>query len=395
MTVARTFWMLLATSASLAACSSGPKKSAAVIEEPVPDAEPASDGGLVIDATLADNTGPPPEDASGLCGNSFFRAQQEPPNLYFVIDRSGSMSVDSKYSAMRVAAVGLVRKLGDTASFGAALFPGDPVIQGCEVGKEVMSTRPGDAPGAAPAGQDGPVTKAFQKATDVHPTGGTPTAATLQALVPTLQALAGKTVVVLMTDGGPNCNGVTPCAAADCTLNIEHENLGGHACDDDYNCCAPSIPGGPHYFMCLDAADTVAAVQALRAAGIATYVVGIPGSAAYAPLLDQLAVVGGTARPASPQYYRVDDMQAFSGILSQIGRKAIATCEFVLDQAPPDPTFVNVYLDQQVLDYDAVDGWTWSDSTKVTLHGQACERIADGSVGQVQVVAGCPTKLPR
>ena len=84
------------------------------------------------------------------------------------------------------------------------------------------------------------------------------------------------------------------------------------------------------------------AVAALKAAGIPVYVVGLPGTSApaYASLLDELAVAGGTAQPTSPKYYRVDrrQRQTLLTALKKIAAKIVATCEFKLTESPPRPT---------------------------------------------------------
>lgn len=355
------------------------------------------DAAVVFDAPTGDNA-PPPADASGFCGNQFFEVVQEPPNLYFVLDRSGSMgdpakplSATTKYTAVRVACVNVVRDLGSRASFGAAVFPGSPYADDCSTGLEVFPTQRGD-PADDP---DGGVAAAFATATNVVPIGGTPTAATLSSLLPTLKGLPGKTAVVLATDGGPNCNADYACGTQDCIWNIEGAKINGILCTSVYNCCSSTIPNGPGNSGCLDAASSLAAVQTLRDAGIKTYVVGIPGSEAYSDLLDQLATVGGSARATSPHYYRVDDISNLQSTLSQIGDRALVTCEFQLDQAPPEPDFVNVYLDGTLLPYDETNGWSWTSETQLELNGEACAKLENGEVAEVQVVAGCPTEQPH
>jgi len=362
------------------------------------DAGGAEDAPYLMDGPGGDIVAPP-ADAEGLCGNQFFQVVQEPPNIYFVLDRSGSMNAavsppagTTKYTAVRVASVNILRELGNRARFGAAVFPGDPYADECGVGLEVFPTQLGDEPGT---GEDGPVTKAFAAATNIEPVGGTPTAATLSALHETLSALPGKTAVILATDGGPNCNADVACSAHDCIWNIESSTLFGVPCEADYNCCSELLPNGPGNRGCLDAGPSVAAVQALRNAGIRTYVVGIPGSEMFVDLLNQLATVGGTARPDSPQYYRVDDVGTLESTLSQIGDLALVTCQFQLDQAPPDPDFVNVYLDGALIAYDEQNGWMWTSTTTLELRGEACDALERGEVAQVQVVAGCPTQQPR
>ena len=95
-----------------------------------------------------------------------------------------------------------------------------------------------------------------------------------------------------------------------------------------------------------------------------------------------------------PKYYRIDDMESLSATLREIGTQVLVTCDFVLDQAPPEPSLVNVYFDQEAIAYDAEDGWTWTGAQTLSVHGEACDRLEEGAVGQVQVVAGCPTKQP-
>ena len=345
--------------------------------------------------------GPPPADAEGFCGNQFFEVTPEPPNLYFVLDRSGSMldravptSSVTKYAAVRGATVEMVVALGHRVNVGAAVFPGSPSADECSSGKEVFATQPGDAPGSFDGGF-GPVSATFSAATNVQPKGGTPIAATLESLRPILANLEGSTAVVLATDGGPNCSTDHECGPEDCIWNIEGAKLNEEWCTPTYNCCDTSIYYGPGANGCLDGSATVAAVAALRDAGIRTYVVGIPGSEFYVSLLDQLATVGGSARSGETKYYRVDDVSNLGATLAAIGEKALITCEFVLEAKPPDADFVNVYFDHQSVPYDETDGWTWTSDTTLSLHGEACEKLKSGDVAGVQVVAGCPTQQPR
>jgi len=344
---------------------------------------------------------PPQADASGYCGNHFFAVTPNPPNLYFVLDRSGSMkstvSADSqvtKYAAVRYASIDVVASLGSAVSVGAAVFPGSPSQDECSVGMQVFPTRRGDQAGSY-AGKYGPVTLAFAQAIDVLSNGGTPTAATLRFLLPLLGELKGRTSVLLATDGGPNCSTAFACGAADCTWNIEGAMVSLEKCTPDRNCCDPAMPKGPGLNACLDGVATATAVAALRDAEIRTYVVGIPGSEHYASLLEQLAVLGGTARPTSPRYYQVNDGSELGATLLHIGKLASLSCEFTLNEPPPDPKFVNVYLDQTIIALDPVNGWSWTNPTSLRVNGEACTRIERGDIAQVQVVAGCPSMPPR
>ena len=46
-----------------------------------------------------------------------------PPNMYFVLDRSGSMGESDKWDRVRLTVARLMRGLGPRANFGAAIFP--------------------------------------------------------------------------------------------------------------------------------------------------------------------------------------------------------------------------------------------------------------------------------
>jgi hypothetical protein len=310
----------------------------------------------------------------------------EPPNMYFVLDRSGSMQEDNKWSQVRVVVAEIFRGLGPRANFGATVFPGSAQST-CAPAREVLPISPGDAPGAT----DGPTTKKLLATTSDAPNGGTPTAQAMRAVLETLRNVQGKTFVVLATDGGPNCNTSASCNFDQCQPNIE--DLPG--CPVNGPSCCDSATGGPA--SCLDSAATISAVAALKAAGIPVYVIGLPGTTAYGNLLDQLAISGGTALPSSPKYYKIastGDNTALLKTLKQIAAKIVATCEFKLKDAPADANQVNVYLDEVVLPRDPVDGWR-IDGATVTLLGKACGDVLSGDVLDVRIITGCPTVEPR
>jgi hypothetical protein len=363
-----------------------------------------------------DDAAPPAQNAQGLCGNTLLAATTDHPNLYFVIDRSGSMQdfVDGeqKYAAVVRAVISLVRSLGPQANVGAAVFPGRAVSETnpCARGEEVFMTQPGDALPSGSCG-DGLVTRAFTVA--VSPAGGafgsTPTASTLTNLLPTLDRLSGRTFVILATDGGPNCNASATCAADKCIPNIEGQ------CQPGLNCCTQET-FGPQ--ACLDEDPTRDAVGALFSHHIPTYVIGIPGSGPYSALLEQLALAGGTARPMHPAYYDVLHLAELDEVLASIGAKVVLPCHLRLEAPPPNRALVNVYIDRELLTYGSEDGWIWSDfgdagadeeseaeplpaeagassQVELDLVGAACDKLASGKVSQVQIIFGCPTAIVR
>jgi hypothetical protein len=311
----------------------------------------------------------------------------DPPNMYFVLDRSGSMQEDNKWGAVRLVVSQILRGLGPRANFGATLFPGFD-NDACAPPKEVLTISPGDPPGA----QDGPTTKRLLAVTLPGPSGGTPTAQALRAVFQSLQGVKGKTFVILATDGGPNCNPNIACSVDLCQPNIES----AQGCTPGgMNCCTPSTGS---YESCLDSAATTSAVSALKAAGIPVYVIGLPGTGnpIYANLLDQLAVAGGTALPTSPKYYRVDSTNSdvLLNALKKIAAQIVATCEFKLTMPPAQPNQVNVYFDEVVVPADPVNGWK-IDGQTVTLLGDSCKKVLEGDVLDVRIITGCPTVEPR
>jgi hypothetical protein len=313
----------------------------------------------------------------------------DPPTLYFVLDRSGSMSANDKWNQVRVTVGTIMRSLGPRANFAAAMFPGSSstATDVCVPGAEIMSARPGDPPSAT----DGPTTTTLLDVTRVLPGGGTPTGATLDVVRTQIAKIPGKVYIILATDGAPNCNANAACGYDECQLNIE----GADGCPKEgpNNCCEP--PDG-YRENCNDSQSTLGAIATLRTIGAPVYVVGLPGAEAYSNLLDQMAVAGGTALATSPRYFAVDtaNQAVMLAALKKIAAAITGTCTFDLKEAPSSPDHVNVYLDEQVLPYEPVNGWT-IDGKTVSLVGDACNRVKNGDVLDVRIIAGCPRVEPH
>jgi hypothetical protein len=308
----------------------------------------------------------------------------DPPNMYFVLDRSGSMADGNKWAQVRIVVAQILRGLGPRANFGATVFPG-LAESACAPAEQILPISPGDPPG-----MDGPTTKKLITATQQPPSGGTPTAQALRAVLQTLSTAKGKSFVILATDGGPNCNNVASCAVNQCQPNIENVPgcpTGGPSCCDPPN-------GSPE--SCLDSAATTSAVAALKASGIPVYVIGLPGTATYGALLDQLALAGGTAQPTSPKYFKIDSSSEslLLAALKKIAAQIVASCVFTLKEAPASANLVNVYLDEKVVPKDPVNGWKL-EGPVVTLLGDSCTRVLSGDVLDVRIITGCPTVEPR
>jgi hypothetical protein len=327
-----------------------------------------------------------------LCGNEVHAVSFDVPNVYFVLDRSGSMLElvspgVNRYYAVRRAAVDMIKQLGPLINVGAALFPvGNIDEEPCNGGDEVMAVRPGDP--IDPNGEAGPTTLAFQTATKVVPNGGTPISKTLETLQSRLKDLEGRTIVLLLTDGGPNCNSNTSCDASGCMPVIEGD------CPPQTNCCAKDfLGGGPE--LCVDQQATVAAIQAIADLNVDVYVIGITGSDYYGAVLDDMAIAGGKPKEkGDTKYHKVEDVDTLQALFASLAADAIS-CDFELKDPPPEQGKTNVYLDCDVLPLDPIDGWAWNGGEKITLYGEACIKLKTGKVTQVKIITGCPTEEPK
>lgn len=344
----------------------------------------ASTGGFVLDAS---------SDGATFCGNEFHKVVVKSPLLYFVMDASGSMQElavgkKSRYRVLHDAAEELVESLGPLVRVGAAVFPFEATSDDpCAVGKEVLAPTQGD--------KSGDVAKLFGAKTNVAPSGGTPTAATLFALSPKFQNAfedtAGPEVVLLVTDGGPNCNAALTCEADACIPNID-----GICASQQGNCCAPPTGTGAN---CIDKGSALEAIHEITSHGAFVYVIGLnvvsaDGGDAYESALAQMAIVGGAPQSAPPFYYRVNDLDALADTFGAIAANLIE-CDIALVDPPADQGLTNVYLDGAALPQDPVDGWVWDGTDRIVLVGAACQKLKAGKVTDVQVVTGCPTEIPK
>lgn len=139
------------------------------------------------------------------------------------------------------------------------------------------------------------------------PAGGTPSAATLRNLAsdPSLtSAEPTNNYVLLVTDGMPNCN--SALSTAECTACTNGGDPTKY-CGDVRNC--------------LDSVALVGAVEALKAKGVDTFVVGF-GSAfsqEAKKVLDDAAVAGGQAQAGQPtKFYLATDSASLKAALDQI-----------------------------------------------------------------------------
>lgn len=337
-------------------------------------------------------------DAVEYCGETSVSLPIVRPTFYYIVDTSGSMQSTmprsaghNRYWAARTAIAEMLRAAGDRVGFGVATFPADGKDE-CAPGKEVFKVHRGDPSPDPDSGADGPMLQALMFNLDkLTPSGSTPTSATLTALKPQLERLGPKTFAFLLTDGVPNCAGVDSCSSDQCSADIDGLELNnGKVCGRDLQCCAAGVL--PE--LCLDGAATQRSLAALAKSGIPTYVVGFPGSDAYADVLDGMARAAGTAREGADQeYYRVSDVTDLAETLTQIGKELTLACTIELEKAPGDRERISVLTDGDLLAPGAKNGWVFSSETSVELRGTACRRWQSGEWDRVQVVEGCDFRV--
>jgi hypothetical protein len=314
-----------------------PKPVAGKSDQPLPDmAQPAPPPDLlpVPDLTeLPDLT----------CGGMQFDLERIPPNVMLVLDRSGSMgnsidgvSATKKWDDLKAALNQLVTNYDTLVRFGVSLYSSD---NDCAPGKV----------DSAPADKNGMTVLA--KVTAASPSGNTPTAGTLAAVLAS-GAVADATrdnVVVLATDGIPNCTDT----------------------------------------------DVEGKIQALYAAKVKTYVIGVgTGTASDPGLLNAWAVAGHTDRAGTTKYYQTNSPADLKAAFDAVAG-GLVSCSFKMSAMAPDPSQVYVFENGAPVANDPVDGFTYDDSVPgFTLHGASCNALNANPMNQIQVQYGCAIPPP-
>ena len=334
------------------------------------------------------------------CGGTKLDANPTNVNVLLVVDKSSSMAStpagfgDTKWNGIRAALADAIDATRGQVAFGLDLFPNSgsadtPLSNSCEL---PMS----GAPSVAIASGTKTNSAIKRALADNAPAGATPTAAALARALTYFTkgdgaVLAGRHYVLLATDGGPNCNSGLTCAAEACTVNMDG------ICPAQTNCCDASLdPAGPS--KCLDDGATLAVVEELAKAGVKTFVVGIPGTEAYQPTLDAVALAGEEPNPsAPPSYFAINaagGVKDLSQVLTQITTGLITSCELILSDDPPDYEQINVEIDGRTILEGSNDGWsldTTHQPPTVVLQGATCAAVRTNGAQHLLVTFGCPT----
>jgi hypothetical protein len=380
-----------------------PTSSTATDNAPIPDTKDVlvedqskkmQDAGAAADAAMTDNNmtadgceigkfcppqTPDPDNCGKLELKTDLTTVLRPGNVLVVYDRSTSMTADwngtPKYIAASDALVASLTPLKDQLTVGGVFFPSVNVgDMNCPMGCNVADPFhwiPGPqacclnnvANACSVTTIDQPDQLDFMPG-DAFITGlpmrsqeglgnGTPLG---QGIARAAEAIAGHMfkdplVVIVMTDGEPNCD-TNPQAVVD-------------------------------------------QVTAWQAANIPTYVVGLPGAQPAADLLNQIATAGGTMQyidPANPQEL-ADRLRA---VVSETVREGFDSCTFHLDPKAEAPEKLHLIITQQGTESDVPRDWsktaTWkinSEGTQVDLEGQLCDMAMGGEFERLRFVFGC------
>lgn len=366
---------------------------------------PPLDGTFGERPTLPECEPPPTPDTTEVCSAETVELLGRKPTLYFILDTSGSMldyipeGGDTKLDAAKSALTTVVKEIGHHVKYGLATFPGDDTeveIRGCASGTEIFEVQEGDELACVNLPPSGPVYASFaRKLSRITANGGTPLSPTLNSLKPSLLAREDETAVILITDGAPNCNADYFCEASDCVFNrygvtrvVSGEEL---PCEGTTNCCSEDDTGSPDaHLQCIDQPASVSEVEALSAAGIPTYVIGVLGNEDFDDVMNHLAEAGGRARQGARKYYDVESLAELTDAVRAIGLDLTRSCEIELVQPPIYEDQFNVYFDSELVPSNQENGFTLVDGV-VTLHGEACDTVESGAVEQIHLLSGCRT----
>jgi len=157
------------------------------------------------------------------------------------------------------------------------------------------------------------------------------------------------------------------------------------------------VTDGKQSSSCRSGSDarTFVAIEALAARGVRTFVVGFGGEVDPVAL-GEFARLGGTERPGGTPYYQADDAAGLAGAFDEI-LSDVVSCTFRLASEPTDPAAVFVFFDDATAvprDMTRTEGWDYApDARSITFYGGPCDALRDGTVGDVDVVFGCPEPI--
>ncbi len=292
------------------------------------------------------------------------------PNIHLVIDRSGSMSLNSsgaaptgsdtaKWEDLATSLDGILTSYGNQANaWGMSLFPTSTAYHSCVAGDIAV-------PLSSPATSVGPIKTAigaYTRSNLLTYNGYTPTTEALQGVIDNVPFTdsSRNNYVVLMTDGLPKCVGGAP------------QNV----------------------------TSKIAALYAQNPP-VRTFIIGfgselvpdpVASQATNPAMLNDWAVAGHTQRSGATKYYQAGNAAALNAAFTDIVT-GVASCTFTLSATPPDPLLVQGTLNGTAIANDLTNGFTYDVATQsISFHGASCNQIKNNpSTTTVSAVYGCPS----
>jgi hypothetical protein len=308
-----------------------------------------------------------------LCGNAASRVSAKPRAVQYLLDRSGSMAACSAGVfdcipglttsltwwgvAARAISNAVTAPINDDVEFGLKYFP-DRGAQDCSV-----------SAGPAVACAPGTAIDLLGDVLHTLPGGATPLISALEDVAANPGRLAEAEVagaLILISDGGESCVGMDQ---AERVMRIE------------------------------------LATRSLHERGVKVFAVRFGNKDAnFADQDAQLRAIareGGTATgdpndPNNTPYLEAPDADALNVSLGSIAQ-ALASCALELGpvDAKADKTKVNLYLDGDVVPFDAAggkqSGWGWKnpEQTELELYGSTCDSYKTSRATSIVIEVGC------
>jgi hypothetical protein len=290
----------------------------------------------------------------GYCNEISLSGTKVPPNLLFVVDKSGSMgekfdpncsgwNCPTKIASEKTALTSMLTAGQGKIRFGWMQYPASG---SCEAG--TVSVQCSDAS----------FTQVQTQVNWLSEGGGTPTGDSLIAAnaYNGLHDATRSNFVVLLTDGMPTCP----------------DGQGQNEVESD---------------------KTLArnAVSTLKTGGVDTFVIGIgSGTAANPTFLNDLAELGGRPLAGATKYYQANSLDDLNQALADIGG-AVMGCSIFLTPPPEWPDYLWVWVnDTQVArDKTHTNGWDYdANSNQIIFYGDTCTTVKTSGT-TVEVKMGC------
>lgn len=296
-------------------------------------------------------------DGGSICEVVHLTAQAQYPEMMIVQDISGSMDGD-RWDNTLPALEQMGTNLQDRLRIGLYIFPRLNASASNDCNLQSF-----------PAGQYVNVPTALHNADaiatvldSISPLGGTPTAEALGVvrdfLIHQSSAPAGTPkYVLLITDGSPNC---TP------------PNGDGDNPDDKDSQQA-----------------TLEQITSLANDGVKTYVVGYAIATNLQTVMNGWAVAG----QGRSTYINVTNQSTLETALTSIAN-AVVSCDYNLNAAPPNASYVRVTLDGTQIALGSANGWSLVGSQTIRLLGTSCALLRDGSSHTLNAQVECAPVPP-